>query len=76
MWRYSLEASGFKMDLRESLSILIKHDVIVRSINFIRNISKEQGVPSEKPKAGLSSVIHSCLPFNVKFWLLARDATF
>lgn len=76
MGRYSLETSGFKMDFRESLSILIKHDVLARSINFIRNISKDQGVPSEKPKAGPSSFVHSCLPFNAKFWLLARNATF
>jgi len=73
MGRYILENSGFKMDFRESLSILIKHNVIARWINVIRNIKKEQGMPREKLKAGLSSVTHSCLLFNVSLWLLARE---
>lgn len=73
MWRYSQESSGFKMDFRESLSILIKHDVIVRCVHFIRSTKKEQSVPSEKLEAGLSSVSHSCPLFNVSFWLLARE---
>ena len=73
MWRYILETSDFKMDFRESLSILIKHDVIARWINFIRNIKKEQSMRSANLKAGLSSVTHSCLLFSVSFWLLARE---
>lgn len=73
MWRYILETWDFKMDFRESLSILIKHDMIARWINFIRNIKKEQSMPSEKLKAGLSSVTCSCPLFSVSFWLLARE---
>lgn len=65
--------SDFKMDFRESLSILIKCDAIVRWINFRRNIKKEQKMPSEELKAGLSSVTHSCHQFSVSVWLLARE---